>query len=170
MEVVFGNGLPLASLLADAQALDEAGFANKHGAAFLLFEEEERPASTSEQRTTGSVRLGARGRPALVFPVIRKRESTFDFISVGRHENNDIYLPSPSVSRFHAYLRQHGSEHTVQDASSRTGTTLDGVPVPRQGDGAPVSLRPGAELTFGDVRATFVDAALFLELARTVLR
>lgn len=167
---MFGNGLPVSALALDGRSMDAAAFAAKHGDAFLLLEGDERPESPSEQRTASSVLIGARRAPTVIFPLVRKEESSFDFISVGRHENNDVHLPSASVSRFHAYLRVQGSEVTLQDAGSRTGTQADGEPVPKQGVGPAVVLRPGAEITFGDVRATFVTAALFLELARTVLR
>ena len=165
----FGNARPLSAVVASARTLDPAAFATEHGPAFLLIDDAVAATSSSEQRTISVVGRMASATPSAIFPLVRGKKATFDFVSIGRHENNDVVLPEASVSRFHAFVRQNGDAFTLQDAGSANGTLVDGKPVPKQGAGDPVPLTPGAHVGFGDVRATFLTAALFVELARTVL-
>jgi pSer/pThr/pTyr-binding forkhead associated (FHA) protein len=43
-------------------------------------------------------------------------------ITVGRTSNNDVVIPSPSVSRFHAYFELTSGRLAHVDAGSRVGT------------------------------------------------
>ncbi|MCO5170536.1 MAG: FHA domain-containing protein [Planctomycetes bacterium] len=99
---------------------------------------------------------------ARVHPV-EKRPGPTPFptmVTIGRAANNDIVLPWPGVSAFHAYLAREGEEWVLRDANSSHGTYLADVRVV-----APTPLPADATLRFGDVRARFVDASNLLRLA-----
>lgn len=168
----FGNGISLERLKRD---LPGEGMRRKWGDAFLLVHTLD-IASPSAAKTKGSTISGmprtATPMPAVVVYVVRRKpESPFDWISIGRNEGNDIWLPHASVSRFHALLRQTTSEAgegmAVHDAKSANGTTVEGVKAPRAGDGAPILLRAGNTVRFGDINATFLDAAALLKMLTT---
>lgn len=134
----------------------------------FAFEDPTSHVVTGPPRSPSGSFLGVGGLPRFVFRVRRSAQSRFDFVSVGRNEGNDIVLPDPSVSRFHAFLREMpDGTLQVQDARSANGTFVGGVAVPRQGVGAPVALRSGDSIRFGDVHGNVLDAAGLADLART---
>lgn len=56
---------------------------------------------------------------------------TIDFtgksrLLIGRHEDNDIVIPYPAVSKFHAVLLRVGSQIYIKDLQSRNGTFVNG--------------------------------------------
>lgn len=139
----------------------------KWGDAFLLVHTLD-IASPSAAKTKGVTISGmprtSTPMPAVVVYIVRRKPaSPFDWISIGRNEGNDIWLPHASVSRFHALLRettgQGGDGMAVHDAKSANGTSVEGAKAPRAGDGSPIVLRPGMTVRFGDINATFLDAA-----------
>lgn len=170
--MTFGNGLPLGTLVADARGMSEGAFADRYGPAFLLLDDPKpRNVTGAGLETRTALAVGGKNTPALVFPVVRRPESTFDFIAVGRNENNDIVIPDASVSRFHAFFHKTASGFVLLDAGSAHGTRVDGVAVPTQRDGgAPVAVSSGMSVSFGDVRMTFLDAPLLLQILVTVVR
>lgn len=124
---------------------------------------------TRLQRSPSGSFLGVAGVPRFVFRVKRAPRSQFDFVSVGRNEGNDVVLPDPSVSRFHAFLRElPDGSLVVQDARSGNGTFLCGNVVPRQGEGAPLPVRSGDAIRFGDIHGVVVDAAGLAALSKTL--
>lgn len=165
----FGNSVVLGSLADDARALDAAAFSQRHAPAFLLCNLALDSAGTNPRTHTLSLAGPLiETSPSMIFSLLRRPQTRFDFISVGRHENNDIYMPAPSVSRFHAYLKQQGADWVVQDCGSQNGTRLNDQLVPRQREGAAVRVVDGDRLRFGDVQATFISAAPLLVLLRKV--
>jgi len=72
-----------------------------------------------------------------------------DLITIGRHEDSMIPLPSPSVSSHHATLRVQGNHFYVQDLGSRNGTRVNGAEVEE------AVLNDGDRITFGDVQAVY---------------
>ena len=92
-----------------------------------------------------------------VFPLVKKAGASFaDRITIGRTPNNDIVVADHSVSRFHAYIRQHAAAWMVADAGSKNGSWLRGEPLePRREK--PLASR--AVLRVGDVDLTFYLAA-----------
>lgn len=116
------------------------------------------PTGQGRSGTSGAsdVRLGGE---TYVFPVKRAPKALFDFVAVGRHEGNDIWLPDPSVSRFHAFLRDVEGGLVVHDARSGNGTFLKGVSVPTQNAGPPLAVASGDPIRFGEVQGVVVDAA-----------
>jgi hypothetical protein len=73
------------------------------------------------------------GRPVASTP-IRGRE-----LRIGRDPTCDVVLDFARVSRRHAVVRELGDRHTVADAGSSNGTTVNGLP----NHGQPVLLKPG---------------------------
>ena len=62
--------------------------------------------------------------------VVQKRDDGNPFgsmITIGRAPNNDIVLPAPSVSKFHAFLREEAGSLLLVDANSSNGTFVNGV-------------------------------------------
>jgi hypothetical protein len=103
----------------------------------------------------------------MVFRVARRASSTFDFVSVGRNEHNDVFLPDASVSRFHAYLRESDGRLAVLDAKSGNGTYVRGDRVPQQGQGAAVLVLSGDSVRFGDVHGVLLDVAGLFRLVQS---
>jgi hypothetical protein len=82
-------------------------------------------------------------------------------IGVGRARNSDVVLRHASVSKFHAWFaRDEQNTYFITDASSRNGTWRNGTPLT---GGQGVRLANGDLLRFGDVEATFCDAATLWE-------
>lgn len=102
----------------------------------------------------------------VVFPIQKRPDAPFDFVSVGRAPGNDIVLGHSSVSKFHAYLRETEEGFVLQDGGSRNGTRRNDVPVAARGHGKPVLLAAGDQLKFGSVTVTYLRASGLLELVR----
>ena len=68
-----------------------------------------------------------------------------DVITIGRHPDSIVVLPSASVSSHHATIKRRGDSHYVQDLGTTNGTKLNGVEVEE------AKLEDGDTLTFGDI-------------------
>ena len=68
-------------------------------------------------------------------------------IQIGRDPTNDVVLPSPSVSRFHAQVERVGQRYRVEDLRSSNGTFVNGERI----EGA-VWLRPNDSIRIGQFR------------------
>jgi hypothetical protein len=79
-------------------------------------------------------------------------------ITIGRATNNDIVIPSTTVSKFHAWVQKDPAlrAYSCFDANSRFGLTVDGVQI--QGHTGRV-LASGSRISLGDVTLTFLDSA-----------
>jgi ABC transport system ATP-binding/permease protein len=115
------------------------------------------PETTDVATTTGTF---------TVFPVLKRPEAPFDFVTVGRASGNDVVIAHPSISKFHAFLRQQADGFWLQDGGSRNGTLQNGAAVASRGKGNPSLLRPGDRLRFGSVPVTFLLAEGMLDLVR----
>ena len=103
----------------------------------------------------------------IVFPVQKRPGGAFrDQIGVGRTRNNDIALPYPRISKYHAYFTRSddGREYFLADAGSKNGTFLNGERLaPRE----PVRVDDGASITFAEAQFRFSSAtALYRILSR----
>lgn len=49
--------------------------------------------------------------------------------SIGKSKSNDICIPLPSVSRFHAVLSKKSKEWTLTDTNSHVGVLVNGEPI-----------------------------------------
>lgn len=160
--------LRVQDLQADARALDVQSFTEKHGAGFLLHLG--RASLQSPEGPQHTVAIESRTGSGRVVTVtgyrvwrIRKTERSLAarFVSVGRTRNNDVVISDVSLSKFHAFFVTEGGVMKLQDARSRNGTFVNGVPVSAQGKGPPTTLRSGARVRFGAVDTTYLDPSSF---------
>lgn len=88
---------------------------------------------------------------------IQKREGANAFgimVTIGRAQNNDIKIPSPDVSKFHAYVRfDPDGKASLTDAGSKYGTFVqDKKLTPRDEHAA---LENGTRIRLGKIGMTF---------------
>ncbi|MDC7219563.1 MAG: FHA domain-containing protein [Spirochaetales bacterium] len=69
--------------------------------------------------------------------------------SIGRQDNNDLILPSHSVSRRHARIINEGGELQIEDLESKNGVLLNGKKIESKG-----FLRQGDIIKIGDSEFT----------------
>ena len=72
-----------------------------------------------------------------------------DVITLGRHPDSDVVLPSISVSSHHATIKRRGEDFYIQDLGATNGTKLNGVEVEE------AKLSNGDRVTLGDVPSVF---------------
>jgi ABC-type multidrug transport system ATPase subunit len=68
-------------------------------------------------------------------------------IQIGRDSANDVVLPSPNVSRFHAQVERVGQRYRVTDLRSSNGTFVNGQRIE-----GPVWLKPSDTIRVGQYR------------------
>jgi len=68
-----------------------------------------------------------------------------DVITIGRHSESMVVLPSASVSSHHATIKRKGDDLFVQDLGTTNGTRLNGAEVEE------ARLADGDHVTFGDI-------------------
>ena len=166
-----GSAEPLEHYLASAQRLDADGFEAEHGAGFLILS-----ATSLHGSGTESTRLllgtfdepAVGGRTADLAVVVYSLRPTLaqagHLVTIGRDAKHDLVIDDPSVSRFHAFMRQNDDGvFVVQDMSSTNGTTVNGQGAPARGAGPPTAVKPGDNLCFGQVQVTFTDARALRE-------
>jgi hypothetical protein len=93
----------------------------------------------------------ARLRHIRLLPLSKNIAGTFSvggLARVGRAADNDVVVPDPGVSRYHARLEPDRGTWTVVDLASTNGTWVNGERIARS------SIGSGDELAFGDVRFT----------------
>ncbi len=85
-----------------------------------------------------------------------------DQVKIGRRPDNDLILPSPAVSKYHARIEQEGGRYMIVDVGSTNGVQVNGVRLEANGR------RPlchGDNLAVGDhlllfrLSGTFADKA-----------
>lgn len=98
----------------------------------------------------------------IAYPVEKSDRNGFlQMITLGRAGNNDVVLPEPSVSKFHAFLRKDDNGvWAIQDGGSRYGTSVDGEQVSvtqalALSSGQLISLGTGVSLRFFESEALF---------------
>jgi len=109
--------------------------------------EEKRPATYFDQF-----------KEALVVPLVKTSKNAFaEMITVGRTPNNDVQIPSHTVSKFHGYFREKpgGGGWNYHDSGSATnGTWVNGR---RLAQRETVEVKDGLVLALGpEVRALFL--------------
>lgn len=98
--------------------------------------------------------------PAVVIPVVPgKLNRSKEKLTVGRAGVCDLILPFGAMSKVHGYLSVSPRGYTFEDAGSTNGTVLNSAKLKV---GAPVPIRDGDTLRFGDVSAQFRLPASFL--------
>lgn len=160
-----GSALPVEAFCEDAQRLQAAAFEARHGSAFLLLTAAGKASKGSPAATEVSL-LGDSDPSAhtanlsvLVYPVRPGERATGHLLMLGRAPNNDVVIPDPSVSRFHAFLKRDASGvFLIQDAGSTNGTSVNGAPVAAKDHGPATALKRGDTVRLGQLEFTFVDA------------
>lgn len=152
---------PLVSVIAAAQTTGRAFFL-KHQPEHLLVLQMPEGAERDQVSTAMDVMTSA-GAELAVAP-ISKRPGANGFpgmVTIGRTPNNDVWLPSPGVSKFHAYVTLQSGMPCLVDANSVTGTFYgDQRLLPNMR----VPLHSGARVQFGGIVGTFLSAADFYDL------
>ena len=71
-------------------------------------------------------------------------------LTIGRHEDNDIVLDNPYISRYHAEIISEGPRHLIRDLGSTSGTFANGERITqrRLKDGDCVRLGQGRGVEF----------------------
>lgn len=77
-----------------------------------------------------------------------------DRVRIGRSRENEIFIPDPALSRFHALLSRQGMEWWVTDLGSRNRTFVNGQEL-----SAPIRLQDGDEIRVGRTRLILGDEA-----------
>jgi hypothetical protein len=98
---------------------------------------------TTCRRRAGSRAAGQAPRP----PRLTLPEGDRGVFTIGRADGCNLVLSSLAVSRLHAELRLQEGRWLLADLGSTNGTRLNGWRI----DG-PVEVRPGDQVTFGDLR------------------
>lgn len=159
-----GSAVSIHELRADARILSPEDFEDRHGSAYLLLSATELSPPSGPATTEVRLLMDGEEVPAastanlslLVFPVRRTGRSTGHLVTIGRASNNDVAIPDLSISRFHAFVKAGDGHWQLQDAGSTNGTTLNGRPVPRQGHGPAMDVKPGDNVRLGQVELTFL--------------
>lgn len=99
---------------------------------------------------------------AAVYTLEKRTEGPAGEITLGRDGRNDVVVTHSTVSKAHAAFLHEGGTWFLADRGSRNGTAVDGADVPA---GKRTRVGPGlSPLSFGDVRLSFMDPSLVLEL------
>ncbi|MEK6325292.1 MAG: HD domain-containing phosphohydrolase [Acidobacteriota bacterium] len=86
-------------------------------------------------------------------------------LKIGRHENNDIVLDNPYISRYHAEIISEDSRHLIRDLGSMSGTFANGERIAQRrlkdGDRVRLGRERGVELQYhsGDGNGDAVPSA-----------
>ena len=165
----------------DCQNLDPDAFAGRHGEAFLIHhgpigilkspEDQEKTMNFEFPTTDPRLSFNPR-KDFLVFPMRTSLANTADenITSIGRNETNEIVVPDITISGIHAFLmKRPDGEFYLQDMNSTNGTSVNGVPVPAQGEGEPLRLKSGDRIRFGGVKFTFLRLEEFRSLITNLL-
>jgi hypothetical protein len=136
--------------------------------------ESSNPFTTEQITEMGSISLlqnnglGKIPEQGLVY-FVRKRESGFvrERIGIGRDPNADICIPSPKISRYHAFFSVTAdNEWTITDANSKNGSRVAGN---RLAAGASCVLASSASITLGGIDLTFYLPEEFRALCSPLL-
>ncbi len=72
-------------------------------------------------------------------------------LTIGRNKNNQMILPSPSVSNYHAKIYFEDGRYMLEDLNSTNGTFINGIMVDKK------SLQPGDEISISKTLLLVTD-------------
>ena len=95
--------------------------------------------------------------PSITVVPVRANANTdpLSRITIGRSRGNDLVIPYPKISKFHAYLTQRGesAHYALHDAGATNGTFIDDTPlIPH----TPYPLSDGCTIKLGPYRYRFL--------------
>ncbi len=154
----FGNSSPL-SAFKPLQAMDSALFEREYGRWFLVVHLAPGSDRAGQSLTVSDPGGTHAGTVIRVFALKRRQEGMFDYVSIGRHPDNDVHIPDPTVSRFHCFVRLDDDGVRLQDAGSSGGTFVDNQPVAVRRKGPPTLVKDGAAVRIGGVEAALASAS-----------
>lgn len=140
-------------------------FATEHQYPFLLVVITP-DAGTFDFRTVRADTFESSQAKRLVVP-IRKRQGAnlFSFITLGRVANNDIVIPSSSVSKCHAIIHRQEDGYAIADAGSKNGTRVNQSDIGRW---PPIVLHKGDVVVLSSwVSAAVIEPATAYQWLRT---
>lgn len=120
-------------------------------------------------RLMEAVREGRFAETCPAWPLRRRPGSVYSFVSVGRTQNCDVWIPDESISKLHALIREKGDSFQIVDSGSRNHTFVDGVQAPQRGQGGAAAIQALSEVRFGNVDTVFYPAAAFHKLVLDVV-
>ncbi|MGN0535437.1 MAG: FHA domain-containing protein [Eubacterium sp.] len=86
-------------------------------------------------------------------------------ISIGKSKSNDIVLPMPDVSRFHAVIAKKQKEWVITDTFSKTGVLVNGEKIEEQ-----AVIQDGDVITIGSIPLKFLCAEALSSQAKSQIR
>ena len=86
-------------------------------------------------------------------------------ISIGKSKSNDIVLPMPNVSRFHAVIAKKQKEWVITDTFSKTGVLVNGEKVEGK-----MPIEDGDVITIGSIPLKFLCAEALSSQAKSQIR
>ncbi|MGN1202518.1 MAG: FHA domain-containing protein [Eubacterium sp.] len=86
-------------------------------------------------------------------------------ISIGKSKSNDIVLPMPDVSRFHAVIAKKQKEWVITDTFSKTGVLVNGEKIEEQ-----AVIEDGDVITIGSIPLKFLCAEALSSQAKSQIR
>lgn len=85
--------------------------------------------------------------------------------SIGKSKSNDIVLPMPNISRFHAVIAKKQKEWVITDTFSKTGVLVNGEKI----DGQAV-IEDGDKITIGSIPFQFLCAEALSSKSKSQIR
>ncbi len=157
--------LDLHDLWADARKLDAQSFLAKHSTPVLVLDPFQKEELDSSFETLHASETSL-SRPYVVKVAKRPGANPFGLmVTIGRARNNDIRIPAPEISKFHAYVMLRNQ--TIVDAGSTFGTWVESVQLEAR---VPAAIYCGVRIKMGPITMHYFLPAGFLEYLReTVL-
>lgn len=164
------DGIPLFEAASKLAGRGEDAVRDLFGSAALLVQSSDLRRPMVLAPTQGDLPSESTQEVRVLLLPLKKRpdRNAFPHISVGRTRNNDVVVMDATVSKFHAFLKEHGTSHVVADGGSRNGTFVDATPVAARGSGPPYALTRRLSLRFGSVTTTYLPFDDLCEQLRRV--
>ena len=84
---------------------------------------------------------------------VEESYSLFDRQTIGRSDNNDIFIDDPFLSKNNTCIYFNNDAYYIEDLGGKNGTSLNGKRLER----APVQLYSGDTVSLGQLRFLFID-------------
>jgi pSer/pThr/pTyr-binding forkhead associated (FHA) protein len=130
--------------------------------------------SSEATQTNPGTQVGVTAKPRGGEPVVFElkagtaRPPGDQGFSLGRTEDNDLFLPDGSVSRKHAVIEKDGNGYWfVTDLGSTNGTFLNDTALK---SGVRTPLPPNSTLKLGSVTLTFMMPSAFVDRLRSIVQ